>query len=90
MSEKELENVMTGFMHHKFDVLIANPNPVEAPVTMTFLREGGATVVIEDRLPPRRTLTVQPPCNSQTQSRGCARNDSDLPIEFSSHRFTTC
>ncbi len=35
------------------DVLIANPNMAEAPVTLTFLQEGGGTVV------ERRTIAAQ-------------------------------
>ena len=40
------------------DVLIANPNGVEAPVTMTFLREGGATVVVQRVIPARSRVTI--------------------------------
>lgn len=41
------------------DVLIANPNGVEAPVVMTFLREGGATVVVPRTIPARSRVTVR-------------------------------
>jgi autotransporter-associated beta strand protein len=40
------------------DVLIANPNDREAPVTMTFLREGGSTVVARRTVPAFSRLTV--------------------------------
>jgi transcription-repair coupling factor (superfamily II helicase) len=40
MSEKELENVMTGFMHHKFDVLVATTiieNGLDIPLANTLI-----------------------------------------------------
>jgi autotransporter-associated beta strand protein len=40
------------------DVLIANPNNAEAPVTLTFLREGGATVVVQRVIPARSRVTI--------------------------------
>ena len=40
------------------DVLIANPNDVQAPVTLTFLREGGATVVVQRVIPARSRVTI--------------------------------
>jgi autotransporter-associated beta strand protein len=40
------------------DILIANPNSVETPVTMTFLREGGATVVVQRVIPARSRVTI--------------------------------
>jgi autotransporter-associated beta strand protein len=40
------------------DVLIANPNNVEATATLTFLREGGATVVVQRVIPARARITV--------------------------------
>jgi autotransporter-associated beta strand protein len=40
------------------DVLIANPNDTEAPVTMTFLKEGGTTVVEHRTIPAQSRVTV--------------------------------
>jgi autotransporter-associated beta strand protein len=40
------------------DVLIANPTTTEAPVTMTFLLEGGGTVVEQRTIAPRSRMTV--------------------------------
>ncbi len=40
------------------DVLIANPNPEPAPVTLTFLLEGGRTVVERRTVPAEGRLTV--------------------------------
>jgi autotransporter-associated beta strand protein len=40
------------------DVLIANPNDVQAPVTLTFLREGGATVVVQRVIPAQSRVTI--------------------------------
>ena len=40
------------------DVLIANPNDEQAPVTLTFLREGGATVVVQRVIPARARVTI--------------------------------
>jgi autotransporter-associated beta strand protein len=40
------------------DVLIANPNEVQAPVKMTFLREGGASVVVDRVIPARSRVTI--------------------------------
>jgi autotransporter-associated beta strand protein len=40
------------------DVLIANPNDKEAPITMTFLKEGGSTVVERRTVPAFARLTV--------------------------------
>jgi autotransporter-associated beta strand protein len=40
------------------DVLIANPNEAQAPVTLTFLREGGATVVVQRTIPARSRVTI--------------------------------
>jgi autotransporter-associated beta strand protein len=40
------------------DVLIANPNEVQAPVTLTFLREGGASVVVQRVIPARSRVTI--------------------------------
>jgi hypothetical protein len=41
------------------DVLIANPNIADAPVKMTFLREGGATVVVQRVIPARSRVTIR-------------------------------
>jgi autotransporter-associated beta strand protein len=40
------------------DVLIANPTTTEAPVTMTFLLEGGGTVVEQRTIAPQSRMTV--------------------------------
>jgi autotransporter-associated beta strand protein len=40
------------------DVLIANPTTTEAPVTMTFLLEGGGTVVERRTIAPQSRMTV--------------------------------
>jgi hypothetical protein len=40
------------------DVLIANPTTTEAPVTMTFLLEGGGTVVEQRTVAPQSRMTV--------------------------------
>ena len=40
------------------DVLIANPGSVDAPVTLTFLKEGGSTVIERRTVPARTRLTV--------------------------------
>jgi autotransporter-associated beta strand protein len=40
------------------DVLIANPNNEEAPATLTFLREGGASVVVQRVIPARSRVTI--------------------------------
>ena len=39
-------------------MLIANPNDADAPVTLTFLQEGGGTVVEQRTCPRRSRLTV--------------------------------
>jgi autotransporter-associated beta strand protein len=41
------------------DVLIANPNTVPAPITMTFFLPGGGTVVREATVPAQSRLTVE-------------------------------
>jgi uncharacterized repeat protein (TIGR01451 family) len=41
-----------------FDLLIANPNPVEAPVTITFLREDATTVTETRTLLPTSRTTI--------------------------------
>ena len=40
------------------DVLIANPNGADAPVTLTFLLEGGSTIVEHRTVPAQARLTV--------------------------------
>jgi autotransporter-associated beta strand protein len=40
------------------DVLIANPNDAQAPVTLTFLREGGATAVVQRVIPAKSRVTI--------------------------------
>ena len=40
------------------DVLISNPNTAPAPVTMTFLLDGGGTVVRQQTVPPQSRVTV--------------------------------
>jgi autotransporter-associated beta strand protein len=40
------------------DVLIANPTAADAPVTMTFLLEGGSTIVESRTVPARSRVTV--------------------------------
>ena len=40
------------------DVAIANPNTTDAPVTLTFLQEGGGTVVEHRTVPKQSRLTV--------------------------------
>jgi autotransporter-associated beta strand protein len=40
------------------DVLIANPTTTEAPVTMTFLLEGGGTVIEHRTIAPQSRMTV--------------------------------
>jgi hypothetical protein len=39
-------------------VLIANPNDAQAPVALTFLREGGATVVVQRVIPAMARVTI--------------------------------
>jgi hypothetical protein len=41
------------------DVLIANPTTTDAPITLTFLREGGQTVVEHRTVPAQSRLTVR-------------------------------
>ena len=41
------------------DVLIANPNTVAAPVTLTFLLPGGGTIVQQRNVPAQSRLTVR-------------------------------
>jgi hypothetical protein len=41
------------------DLLIANPNSVSAPVTMTFFLSGGGTIVEQRVVPARSRLTVR-------------------------------
>jgi hypothetical protein len=40
------------------DVLIANPNVVAAPVTLTFFKEDGTTVVLNRTLDPQSRVTI--------------------------------
>jgi autotransporter-associated beta strand protein len=40
------------------DVLIANPNDSDAPVTLTFLQEGGGTIIERRTVPKQGRLTV--------------------------------
>ena len=40
------------------DVLIANPNDRDAPVTLTFLKEGGSTVIAQRVVPAMARVTV--------------------------------
>ena len=50
------EGATGGFFDE--DVLIANPNDSDAPVTLTFLQEGGGTVVEHRTVPKQARLTV--------------------------------
>jgi autotransporter-associated beta strand protein len=50
------EGASGGFFDE--DVLIANPNDTDAPVTLTFLQEGGGTVVEHRTVPKQARLTV--------------------------------
>jgi autotransporter-associated beta strand protein len=50
------EGATGGFFDE--DVLIANPNDADAPVTLTFLQEGGGTIVDHRTVPKQARLTV--------------------------------
>jgi autotransporter-associated beta strand protein len=50
------EGATGGFFDE--DVSIANPNDTDAPVTLTFLQEGGGTVVEHRTVPKQARLTV--------------------------------
>ena len=50
------EGATGGFFDE--DVVIANPNDTDAPVTLTFLQEGGGTIVEHRTVPKQARLTV--------------------------------
>ena len=50
------EGATGGFFDE--DVAIANPNDTDAPITLTFLQEGGGTVVERRTMPKQGRLTV--------------------------------
>ena len=41
------------------DLLLANPNPVAAPVSISFLMEDGGVIVQERTLPPTSRTTIR-------------------------------
>jgi hypothetical protein len=51
------EGATGGFFDE--DVLVANPNDSDAPVTLTFLQEGGGTIVEHRIVPKQGRLTVR-------------------------------
>jgi autotransporter-associated beta strand protein len=58
------------------DVLIANPNDASAPVTLTFLQAGGATVVEKRTLPPQSRMTLH-----VDQIAGLAETSASVQVE---------
>ncbi len=50
------EGAIGGFFHT--DVLIANPNSAPAPITVTYLKEGGGTVVQPITVQPTSRITI--------------------------------
>lgn len=65
------------------DVLIANPNDAEAPVTMTFLQEGGGTVVERRIIAAQSRITVhvdQITGLEKTSASVQVTSDKNLPL----------
>jgi hypothetical protein len=65
------------------DILLANPNTIPAPVTVTFLKTSGAPVVVNQILPAqsRRTIRVDEIAGlEQTSFSTIVRSDDALPI----------
>ena len=65
------------------DILIANPNPVEAPVTITFLKEDASTVTVRRTLLPTSRTTI--PADAivgleQTATSAVVTSTAGLPL----------
>jgi autotransporter-associated beta strand protein len=65
------------------DVLIANPNQTDAPITLTFSKENGEQVVTKNTVPAQSRLTVhvdQIPGLEATSASTQVQSDAKLPL----------
>lgn len=65
------------------DLLIANPNLTNAPITVTFLKQDGTTVVVTRQVAAQRHVTIhvdELPGLEETSAATTIRSDAGLPL----------